>query len=145
MHRRYRGGQERFGFREYAPGARVLAFCLLFAVLAWDYTASVLSPDELPALFCKRLAHHATDSRMCCPLPVSLPAQRTQQNKCCEAPAPTQDAVPSAKQSGTSNAACCTQVAALAPSPQAAFLPAQLHRGNRYEREVFDLKMDMRI
>ncbi|HYK37891.1 hypothetical protein [Alloacidobacterium sp.] len=144
MHRRYRGGQECFGPREYAPGARVLALCLLFAVLAWDYTATVLNPNELPALFCKRLAHHATDSRMCCPLPVSLPARRTQQNKCCEAPAPTQDAVPSAKQSGASNAACCALVTALAPSRRTASLPPQLHRGRLYEREVFDLK-DMRI
>ena len=132
----------------YSPSARVLAVCLLFAAVTWDYTACLPGLQDLPALLCQRLGHHsgpAPAGMPCCPAPASLPAQHPAQKSCCEAPASSQDAIPSAKQDGTRDTTCSMQVVALSPLPQTNYLPRQLHRGDRYEREVFDQKMDMRI
>jgi hypothetical protein len=131
----------------YSPGTRVLAFCLLFAAVAWDHAACVPGLNDLPALLCRRLGHHsgpALAGMPCCPPPASLPAQRASQQSCCEAPEPSQDAIPSTKEDGTRNAACSMRVIVLAPPPGTGDLPVQLHRGSRYEHKVFDLKMDMR-
>lgn len=132
----------------YSPAARALALCLLFAAVAWDYTACLPGLQDLPALLCQRLGHHfrpAPAGMPCCPAPASLPAQGSSQKSCCEAPASSQDAIPSAKQDGTRNATCCMRVIAISPLPRTNYLPLQLHRTDRYEQEVFDLKMDMRI
>ncbi|HMD21290.1 MAG TPA: hypothetical protein VKH40_13270 [Alloacidobacterium sp.] len=132
----------------YSPGARVLAFCLLFAVVAWDYAACAPGLRDLPALLCQRLGHHsrpAPAGMPCCPLPTSFPVQQPSQKSCCAAPTSSQDAIPSAKQDGACNAICCMRVVTHAVPPRTAFLLLPFQSGHRYEHEVFDLKMDMRI
>jgi hypothetical protein len=129
----------------YSWTVRVLAIGLILAAAAWDCTADIPALQNASALFCRRLAHHtrlALAGEKCCPLaPASLPAQKN----CCEAPAPSQDAIPAAKQSGDCTAPCCMRVDALAIPPRTTYMPLLSHRGICYEREVLDLKMDMRI
>jgi hypothetical protein len=129
--------------KAYSLNARLLAFCLLFAVAAWDYAADIPALRNARALFCHRPAHHTPEN--CCPLPVSFPAHRSAEKSCCETPAPTQDAIPSSKQRGDCNAACCMRVVAFAVPPQTTVLLLPVHRDDSHVRDVFDLKMDMRI
>src|SRR5262249_35239395 len=141
--------ERQIGSRGYSPAVRFLAFCLLLAAAAWDYAGELSAVRNLPAVICRRLGHHsrpAPAGMACCPLPVSIPASRPTQNSCCESPASSsQDAIPSVKQDGTCNATCCMRVLALAPPPRIANLSFQIDHSSRYERDVFDLKMDMRI
>jgi hypothetical protein len=132
----------------YSPGARVLAVCLLFAAIAWDYATCAPGLQDLPAQLCQRLGHHsgpAPAGMQCCPMPISFPVRQPSQKSCCEAPASSQDAIPSAKQDGHCNATCCMRVVVHAVPPRTAFLLLLFDRGHRNEHEVFDLKMDMRI
>src|SRR5277367_373025 len=106
---------------KHSYGTRILAFCLIFASVAWDHAACTSSLNTLPALLCQRLGHHtgrASGPLPCCPLPVSSPVHRSSQRSCCEAPAPLQDALPKAKQSVARNAHCCTRMIALVPPPR---------------------------
>jgi len=129
--------------KTYSLNARLLAFCLLFAAAAWDYAADIPALRNARALFCHRPAHHTPEN--CCPLPSAFPAHRSAEKSCCETPAPVQDAIPSAKQRCDCHAVCCLRVVDLALPPQAAFSTLRVHRDNSYARDVFDLKMDMRI
>lgn len=81
----------------------------------------------------------------CCPLPASSPARPSSQTSCCEAPASSREAVLAAKENCGCNAICCAPVAAYVIPLPAVVLPIQLLWGHRYEREIFDLKMDMRV
>ena len=135
-------------FCRYPRAIRALAILLALAAVAWDYAAEVPALQNISALFCRRLAHHTRPTRaeeMCCPLPVSLPAQRPSRNRCCESPAPSPDALPSAKRSRTCSATCCLCALPFALPLRVIEPSAQPHRNNWYERQVFDLKMDMRI
>jgi hypothetical protein len=128
---------------------RIVAFCLLLGAIALDYAASVPELKSLPAVFCQRLGHHsrpALAGMACCPLPTTAPpARRSTGESCCEKPATSQDAIPAAKQGSGCDATCCMQVVSLPAPPRRPLSSLLLLQGIRYERAVFDLKMDMRI
>ena len=132
----------------YSSGSCLLTLCLIFAAASWDYATCAPTLQNLPAMFCRQLGHHsgrAPAGMPCCPSPASLPVRHTSQDSCCEVSAPSQDAIPSARQDGSDNTACCVQAVAPATLQQTAYLALQPYCESRYGHAVFDLKMDMRI
>jgi hypothetical protein len=131
--------------KRYSHAMRFIAFCLLFVAAAWEYAVSVPALQNLPALLCKRLTYQSRLQGMaCCPL-ASISVKPLSAEKCCEAPAPVPDTIPTAKNNSVCHAACCMETTSLpspAPTSKNHYL---LLKSVSHRHSVFDLKMDLRI